>query len=440
VYVNAAFLAHHNKPARARLRGLVRNPAIPGDLLRRLVDEQIKEVRFYLGLREWSDEQFDALADHPDPAIRELVATAGNLAPERRARFVEDPEFRVLEALAEGPDTFALPITRREPYLPTWAYERLIDRHPHLRDIVAMSRWTPQDLRDRLAPPTPPGPVTESQLGRPEAEAMAGDENSWTRMQAAADPRLPADLVARLATDESPDVRLAVSMRPELSEEQRAAIDYRVDPEDRIMPAEWAMTTRDRREQHRCAHSAHVGLRRSVAINPNLAPDLVAVLLDDDDFAVRLLLVENQVDVPADAVVNTYLEATTLSRGRLLGHPAFPMVGLARLADSPDPSARCLAALDPQASPELMERLSHDAHPAVRRSTAADRRLSPARVLELFDDPETTEYAAANPHLPLPLMERILADAVTLADEQIEGTPRVYLGNWKADQLPPDED
>ena len=132
----------------------------------------------------------------------------------------------------------------------------------------------------------------------------------------------------------------------------------------------------------------------------------------------------------------TYLEARTLSRGLLLEHPALRRRGLARLADSSDPSARCLVVLDPDASPELVERLSHDAHPAVRASTADDQRLSLARVLELFDDPPTTEGAAANPHLPIHVMERILADTGTLADERMEGTPTVYLGNWEPNELP----
>ena len=226
-------------------------------------------------------------------------------------------------------------------------------------------------------------------------------------------------------------------MHPGLTEQQRAAIDYRVAPGDRIMPARWAVTTRDPRQQRQCVYSAHIGLRRSVACNTWLSPDLVAVLAADDDFAVRLLLCENHAEVPGETVLATYLEARTLSRGRLLDHPALRQAGLARLASSSDPGARCLVTLDPDAPPELVEQLSYDLHPAVRAWTAADRRLTPNRVLELFDDPSTTEPAAANPRLPVHVMERILADARTLADEQIEGTPTVYLGNWNPDELPP---
>ncbi|MER5336821.1 hypothetical protein [Micromonospora sp. NPDC002717] len=127
-------------------------------------------------------------------------------------------------------------------------------------------------------------------------------------------------------------------------------------------------------------------------------------------------------------MLNTYLEATTMTRCRLLTHPSFPRIGLARLADSPDPQARALVVLDPEAAPELIERLSNDPHPAVRGWTSKDPRLSPHRVLELFEDPSTAGAAAANPHLPVSVMYRILADAVTLADEVLEGKPAVHLG------------
>ena len=40
------------------------------------------------------------------------------------------------------------------------------------------------------------------------------------------------------------------------------------------------------------------------------------------------------------------------------------------------------------------------------------------------------KYAAASPQLPVPVMERILADAGTLAGQRTEGTPTLYLGNW----------
>jgi len=423
------------------LRGLVRNPAIPGTLLRRLVEEQLTEVGFFLSHRQhWSDEQFDALVDHPDPRVRIRLAEAPQLRPEQRVRLVEDPDPQVLSALAVGPTKTDLRLTTLEPLMPEWAYRRLIERSASLRSALVDNRWVPRELREELSPKADPTsvPVEDPPLDRAEAEARACSDSLAERVRAAIDPRLPADLVATLAVDPSPRVRLIVSMRRELSEEERAAIDYQVAPTDRIAPAYWARTTLDPQEQRRCVYSAHIGLRRSVAYNPALSPELVAVLATDDDFAVRLLLCENHAEVPSETVLNAYLEARTMSRGQLLHHPAFNRVGLARLAESPDPGARYLVVLDPEATPALLERLSRDPHPAVRTRVAADARLSRDRVLQLFDDPLATGGAAASPHLPVPMMERILADAAGLSDEEIEGTPAVYLGNWPADKLPDD--
>ncbi|MEV7231340.1 hypothetical protein AB0M79_30640 [Polymorphospora sp. NPDC051019] len=374
--------------------------------------------------------------------MRELLAQAVHVTPEQRARLVEDPEPGVLRVLAAGPDCLVTwTWTQQQPTLPVWAYERLLERNPNLELLLAESPWLPQDLRARLWPAGPsPAPADEPPLERQEAEARAGDHNKWARVTAATDARLPGDLVARLAVDPSPEVRLAVSMRPELSEEQRAAIDYHVGRDDRIRPARWATDTRDPQVQRRCVFSAHIGLRRSIACNTHLTPDLVAVLATDDDFAVRLLLCEHNSHVDPETVLNTYLEATTMNRGRLLHHPRFQRTGLARLAGSPNPQARALAVLDPEAAPELVERISHDTHPLVRQRTADDPRLSPGRVLELFDDPSTGEAAAANPHLPVPVMHRILDDAVLLADAATEGKPAVYLGRWSPDQTSPEEE
>ncbi|WP_200216813.1 hypothetical protein [Micromonospora coerulea] len=184
--------------------------------MRRLVDKQLREAGFALTFRkEWTDEQFEALADHPDRKVRELLAQAVHVTPEQRARLVEDPEPGVLRALAEGPDWFLAWTWTPQPALPTWAYERLLERKPRLELIMADSPWLPQDLRARLWPAgSPPAPADEPPPDRREAEAQAGADNEWTRVTAAADPRLPADLVARLAVDPSPAVRLAVSMRP----------------------------------------------------------------------------------------------------------------------------------------------------------------------------------------------------------------------------------
>jgi len=244
------------------------------------------------------------------------------------------------------------------------------------------------------------------------AVGLAHDRRSEIRQAVAQNASLPADLVALLSTDPDPSVRLAVSMRPELTEAQRAAIDYEVHPEDRLYPPDWVFhSLDDLTAMRKFARSAHIGLRRFAAYSPHLTPDLVAILADDSDFAVRLLLCENHPDAPAELLLRTYLEARVITRGDLLDKPNFPRSGLAHGATSGDPERRYLALLDPNTTAEQVDLLSHDEVRHVRSAAARDRRIPIARLRELLAEPSSAESAASNPLIPISLMHEILDEA-----------------------------
>lgn len=343
----------------------------------------------------------------------------------------------MLHAVVEGP-----PSRWADP-LPGWAYRRLAEHpEPVVRDLLTFLPGVPRDVVALLAGDPHPGiaaaarallgrePSRPATLGRDEAVRLASGlpgspapgspapgsavpgpvmpSTAWDRARAAADPELPAAWVTVLAGDPAPQVRLAVSMRPGLTERQRAAVDYHVGPGDELPVLDWVLAAGPA-ELESCARSAHPGLRRSAACHRHLPAALVARLAADPDPAVRLLLCEHQAAVPADLLVRTYLEAGPVTGGDLLRHPAFPRTALACHASGPDWWARALVRLDPAAPADLIDRLSHDEHPGVRAAMADDPRLRPARVLELFADPSTTGAAAANPVLPRPVMDRILA-------------------------------
>ncbi len=395
----------------ALVRGLSRNPALPDSLVQRILEHPAADVAGLMYGREWSDELFDIFAAHPSVRIREMLARSGRVTAAQRARMVDDPASAVLLALLETPYTM-----RPQP-LPAWAYRKLAD-NPRLkrmlpllepREVSPAAVAAFADLEDqevaawaRARPEPEREPMTAEQ-----ARTIAADNSAWKRAGLALEPVLPADVIATLSADPDQMVRTYVSMRPELSEQRRAAIGYQVSTNDRLPLLAWVLEA-DGEQLQRCVSSAHPGIRRSAAVNPKLTAGQIASLAGDDDFPVRLLLCENQDTVPTDLVVRTYLQARVITRSRLLSHAAIISADLTRYAQSPHWGARALVVLDRRAPADLIERLSRDEHPGVRNRVARDARLSRHRLLELFEDPETAEAAAANPNLPVELMTAIL--------------------------------
>lgn len=449
-----------------RLEGLAANPAAPADLLLLILERAEPRMRNALLRREGvPDAVYEAAARHPDPRTRRLVAAAGHAPVAIRAGLADDPDPTVRRAVASAPE-------HREPArpLPRDVLARLAaDPDARVRDAVCDNASLPDGVRAALAAdpdakvrlgallawPEPPDDVVDAALGDPDpavrrlamrlachrrpeltapllatgqtsalstlpleeeqARELYRDERPATRAAVAANPHLPPDLVEVLAADPEHEVRLAVSLRPELTEERRAAIDYHVGPEDRIHPPEWLWTRLDDLDlMRRYATSAHVGLRRFAAYSPHLPADLVARLAADDDFVVRLLLSEHHPDPPGELLLAVALESPFITRLDRVGHPNFPCAGLARLACDDDPVARRLALRDPGLGAGAVERLSRDPDPGVRAAAARDARLPVPRLLELLDDPEAAGSAARNPGLPEASMKRILYDVAII--------------------------
>ncbi|MEU8801971.1 hypothetical protein [Spirillospora sp. NPDC048819] len=449
-----------------RLEGLAANPAAPADLLLLILERAEPRMRNALLRRAGvPDAVYEAAARHPDPRTRRLVATTGHAPVALRARLADDPDPVVRRAVASAPEHWepAMP-------LPRDVLARLAaDPDSRVRDALCDNAALPDGVRAALAAdpdakvrmgalltwPEPPDDVVDAALEdadpavrrlamrlachrRPEfaapllatgqasavstlplddrqARKLCRHERPATRAAVAANPHLPPGLVEILAADPEHEVRLAVSLRPELTEEQRAAIDYHVGPHDRLHPPEWFWTRLDDLGlMRRYATSAHVGLRRFAAYSPHLPADLVALLADDDDFVVRMLLSEFHPDPPGDLLLAVALESPYITRLDRVGHPNFPCAGLAWFAGAGDPVARTLALRDPGLGTRDVERLSRDGDPGVRAAAARDARLPVARLLELLDDPEAAGSAARNPRLPEASMKRILYDVAII--------------------------
>ncbi|MET9555973.1 hypothetical protein [Streptomyces sp. NPDC006645] len=447
------------------LEALAGNPAAPAGVLLRLLSLDNHSIRHRLSFREtFPDEVAEAMLGHPDSRVRRVLAESWTIDPELRARLLDGPPSDAL-AVACGP----MPYRMTVPPLPDRAYERLLTHEhdmiryetldsagvpdhvlvplaghpdPMFRQAACRRVWhaLPDDVRTALLHDTDQAVrraaslwvvhedeertaelvqalagdwrltevVERGRLGRAVAERLLAEGTQLAYL--ARNPTLPADLASRLAHHEDPAVRLAVSARPGLSEEERAAIGWEIGPEDRLDTLRWVWDARkDPDVLRRCATSAHPWLRRSAAVCRELPEDCVELLAGDEDFAVRLLLAERHPKAPAELLLDLYLHGTHRAVGSLVARDQFPAAGLAaRFGEAADPRARALAVRDPEATPELLERLSHDTDAEVRARAARDARLPVGRVVELLADPDVGSAAAGNPALPVVEMTALL--------------------------------
>jgi hypothetical protein len=251
--------------------------------------------------------------------------------------------------------------------------------------------------------------ISRRPLTRADAERIVrGEAPPHYRYYAAGNPHLPADLVACLARDPDPRVRYAVSIRAELTERQRAAIDYVVPPmEDlddaiRYVPRPLAGTPDE------WARSAHPGLRRIAACSGGLSAERRDALAVDPDLGVRVLTCRHQTGVAPELLLGAYRDFRGCRRRRLTWRPGFPTYGLARFAGDSDRGMRELVVRDPDAPVDVVVGLLADPERSVRAALVRHPAVPVDRLLVLLDDPELGPYAARNPALPVEVMHRIL--------------------------------
>ncbi|MBD0707250.1 MULTISPECIES: Mucin-2 [unclassified Streptomyces] len=449
------------------LDGVARNPALPTPLLLRLLafegdgGRPPRDAPRRAGLPESA---VALVLAHPHPGARIDFAMSAGAEPAQRARLADDPSPQVRAALAYGPEVYD-PRTKVLP-LPDAVCARLLDdpdpsvrsallESPHLAPSfvasmathhhpaarrAAVRAWKALSAGERSALRADPDPevrraaalrecrtdtrltaalirdprsaaeaLRRGLLVRADAERYVAERTHLTAL--AENPSLPADLVERLAVDPDEDVRLAVSLRPELEETRRMAIDFTAGDLDRGDGVRWVRDgLADPEVLRRAATSAHPLLRRAAARSPRLPPDLLRLLARFEDPVLENLLGIHHPDTPEEVLMRVYARlGGTFSAWMAETHPHFPRKGLtARYADHPDGNYRRLAVRDPAATPELIERLSHD--PAVRTRQAATRdpRLPLPRLREALHVPELAAAAGANPALPEGEMAAVL--------------------------------
>ncbi|MFI9827510.1 PE-PGRS family protein [Streptomyces sp. NPDC051913] len=250
-------------------------------------------------------------------------------------------------------------------------------------------------------------------LERDLADHLARHGERLQRWLLAANPRLDPDVVALLAEDPDDGVRFRVSTRPDLTEEQRAAIPVELDPDTRYFELDWVKALHDDEDaMRRLAASSHFLVRRCVARARHLPPDVVERLARDEDRIVQLFLAESCDDAPADMLLRVWQwwDGSLTNPDRPRGHPNFPRHDLVRHADDPNPRMRQLVLDDPESTPELVERLSRDVSAEVRYRAATDPRLSATAAARLLEDPHehVRQAAALHPRMPARLLVGLL--------------------------------
>ncbi|MFB6613873.1 PE-PGRS family protein [Streptomyces sp. NPDC056367] len=330
------------------------------------------------------EEAYALLVADPSTRVRAEAATLTGLPPRHAVALTEDPNpgVRASACWSAWP---ALPAGRRGALLADEAAgvrKQALLRH-HQDEPLPREVYVREELGEYA--------VEHCRLAPDLVEHLLATGDARRRTALAANPRLDARSVARLARDTDHGVRHAVSVRPDLTEEQRAAIPLDIGPGDHSDTLPWVTDLHDDPEaMRRLASSSHALVRRSVARARRLPPDVVRRLAWDPDRIVQLFLAESCDDAPAEMLLRVWTWWTgSLSKpGRPRTHPNFPREGLLRYADDPHGRMRRLALDDPLAPAGLVARFAADRDPEVRRRAAEDPRLPVADAVRMTEDPD----------------------------------------------------
>ncbi|MFH8467492.1 hypothetical protein [Streptomyces sp. NPDC017991] len=398
------------------LCGLAANPALPSELVDRLISLADDDLADDLACRpDLSRAQVLALAERVeegavrlayegrltaadvDPSVRPDVALTllgrgvGVSHPEWARLLAADPAHERREKLAACPglpsdvvDTLAAdPDVRVVAELALWTADpdvtARLAAHPHaeVRRAVAANEAT--------APATLAALLTGEGL-RAARQCLVCDREDIPFVHEPQCSRPDCDLLAGASCDGSHEstvhrTREAALRNPATPVE--AVVGFVEHPS---MLLRWALATRQDLPRQACARLASdlaPGIRADLAGNPAINEALIRAMADDRDPAVRRALAHHP-RVPLDVL-------TGLAETARIGAALLPRVAAASqaeiedLARSPDPAARMLVAHRRDLPPGIRDRLADDPDAKVAKAVAPHPGLTEARLRAMVE-------------------------------------------------------
>lgn len=364
-----------------RLAGLALNPAAPEDVLLRLLAEGPKVAQMTLCEdRPLPDTVAEAVIAHPDRSVRGRFARNPHVDPVRRIRLIDDPEWSVRALLADGP---ALPRYATAAPLPDWA-------------VLHMIRTYEDDIL---------GGMPSRQVSSGLMRSAHSHPDPKVRLMGIKWRGVPDDVREALLADPDEGVREAV--RDRLRHE---------DPEcvERELPA-------------RSCH-ARTGMLIYGALSRNVVESVLTAPAAEDE---RATIASNPT-LPADVVALLSADADAEVRRGIARHPRLSQERRRALGADPDPLVRRSAAHRRDLERDELRAFATDTDPRVRLAASMHPALTDAERAAI-----DFEVPMDEPFVPWP-QPRVPGDPAELRRNALSGHPMLRRRAARNRFLPPD--
>lgn len=419
---------HSRGPAlNPRLSGLAANPALPAEMLDRLVRTTDPELAWDLAGRE------DLTRDHAET----LLAQHGSIVLIRLLPHI-DPAIVPLDNPA-----LAIPLVEHPAADPSWARVLAASPDVDVRLALALKDNLPADVIEKLAHDEDAEVVSEvagCQPLTPELiDELAEHPSQYVRNSLAHNSSLPPDKLLNLVdgmTEVPLWIQFAMAYRSDLPD---SVYDSLAESEVPGMRCELARNPAIRESVLRSyATDPDPTIRRNAALNPALPLDLLSTLGPTTRTGPEVLpriaaastdelrtlasssakqvrrLVAQRPDLPTDLVDSLAQDPDPGVGKYIVTNPALSTEQLWALIRRQGLSLYPQAAKNPNCPPDLLRHMLRNGHNTAQlhREIAKHPNLPADLVVELLDNSDeiTTEAAAANPALPVPIMETLVTD------------------------------